>query len=533
MKRTIYVLLMIPFSLFLFSCNSTPTKANGVIVHFDSMGGTDVDSQYILLGNTVSIPEVSREGYSLEGWYTSLDNGETFSRQWSFATDVISNDITLYAKWLEILPTDIYEYVIEGGEVHILGYLGHENSLNIPSEIEGYPVTIIGHFAFSSQNLTSVTIPNSVTTIGMDAFRDNKLSRLIIPDSVTTIGSGAFYSNEITSVTIPNSVTIIEDHAFGWNNLMTVMIPEGVTTIGEGAFYNNEITSVTLPQSVTTIENLAFELNDLTSVSIPDGIAKIGTLAFDWSEIVNLDFGNSESYIYENNLLITSNGKSIIAGVGSLSNITIPDGVSTIGGYAFLNNNLTSVTMSDGVTTIGDSAFEGNHLTSIEFPISVTTIGKNAFNWNDLTSITIPDYVETIGAMAFEWDEIESFDIGNNENFIYENNLLLTSDGNTILAGVGPLINVIIPEGVSRINSYAFASNNLTSVTIPEGVTIIGSSAFAWNDLTSVTISESVITIGQLAFIYNDLISITILGDEKRFNAQWSLIGFKAELKPS
>ena len=66
----------------------------------------------------------------------------------------------------------------------------------IPSTIEVYPVTTIGEGALASNQLTSVTIPNSVTTIGAYAFAGNQLTSVTIPNSVTTIGAVAFYSSE-------------------------------------------------------------------------------------------------------------------------------------------------------------------------------------------------------------------------------------------------------------------------------------------------------------------------------------------------
>ena len=76
-------------------------------------------------------------------------------------------------------------------------------SVDIPNTIGGTPVTSIGTHAFSGNNLTSVTIPNSVTSIGEGAFQDNNLTSVTIPSSVTTIGNTTFQNNNLTSVTIP------------------------------------------------------------------------------------------------------------------------------------------------------------------------------------------------------------------------------------------------------------------------------------------------------------------------------------------
>jgi len=138
-----------------------------------------------------------------------------------------------------------------------------------------------------------------------------------------------------------------------------------------------------------------------------------------------------------------------------ISSVVIPDGVTSIGDYAFYNNNLKSVTIPSSVTSIGRSAFYNNNLESVVIPDGVTSIGDSAFNSNDLESITIPSSVTTIADYTF-----------------YNNNLK----------------SVTISSGVTTIGDYAFYDNNLKSVTIPSSVTTIGDYAFYGNRFTSVTI---------------------------------------------
>ena len=326
----------------------------------------------------------------------------------------------------------------------------------IPSSINGVSVTKIGDSAFKSNNLTSVVIPDSVTTIGKQAFRDNDLTSVVIPDTVTTIGDSAFESNKLTSVVIPNSVTTIGAYAFYLNKLTSVVIPDSVTSIGISAFESNKLTSVVIPGSVTTIGGRAFYRNNLTNVVIPGSVTIIGDMAFSYNSITTVIIPDSVTtigqYAFSNNNLssvdipdsVTSIGDSAFNnnqlpesqayiyarnGDGSVDyttivsyggakreNVVIPNGVATIGKYAFESNNLTSVVIPDSVATIGNYAFYYNKLTSVTIGNSVTTIGKYAFYQNNLTSLVIPDSVTTIGGWAFSFNNLSSVYIGANSN---------------------------------------------------------------------------------------------------------------------
>ena len=206
-------------------------------VTFNSLGGSSVDQlTYISHGSTISAPSApTQTGYIFDGWYkeSSLTNA------WNFASDTVTGNTTLYAKW----ESFDFTYTESGGTITITGYTGSGGSVTIPAQINGIPVTSIGNNAFSPSSygnlLTSVTIPNSVTSIGNDAFNGNQLTSVTIPNSVTSIGSYAFYSNQLTGITIPSSVTSIGSSAFESNRLSSVTISNGVTSIGSRAFFGD------------------------------------------------------------------------------------------------------------------------------------------------------------------------------------------------------------------------------------------------------------------------------------------------------
>lgn len=105
----------------------------------------------------------------------------------------------------------------------------------------------------------------------------------------------------------------------------------------------------------------------------------------------------------------------------SLTSLTIPDGVTTIGGNAFNSFfGLASVTIPDSVTSISYSAFLNSGLKSVTIPDSVTYIGYSAFSGcASLTSITIPDGVTEISySMFYNCTNLTSVTIGNGATHI-------------------------------------------------------------------------------------------------------------------
>ena len=67
-------------------------------VNFESNGGSKVESQTVVCGETVLRPEDPvREGYTLECWCSDLDLQEP----WDFENDRVQGNMTLYAKWVK------------------------------------------------------------------------------------------------------------------------------------------------------------------------------------------------------------------------------------------------------------------------------------------------------------------------------------------------------------------------------------------------------------------------------------------------
>ena len=470
--------------------------------------------------DAITFAEPSRRGYTFIAWDKSIEKGTINTQTITAIWEVINYSITYELNGWENSSQNVDTYTIESGIITLYD-------------------AIKGESLFCGWYLDE-ECKNHIATIDASTMRDYMVYAYT-DDSATKglsieKGSVKGYSGTLTDVVIPsyykgNRVTSIGDRAFyNCTGLTSITIPDSVTSIGKETFSNCiDLTNVTIGNGVTSIGDSAFYgCSKLQDLYITDIMA--------WCNISGLNnlmwYGSSNKRLYINNELVTS--------------ITIPDSVTSIGGYAFsFCTGLTSVVIPDSVTSIGERAFRNcTGLTSITIPNSVTSIGVYAFHdCTGLTSITIPDSVTSIGEYAFDgcYKLIEVYNksalsitagsYSNGKVACYAKNVYtneggskLTTDENEYVIYTDEYENIlvsyrgterelILPSYITKINQYAFyRCTGLTSVTIPDSVTSISSSAFSGcKGLTSVTIGESVTSIGWGAFSgCSGLTSVTI-----------------------
>ncbi|GHV33088.1 hypothetical protein AGMMS4952_24590 [Spirochaetia bacterium] len=285
--------------------------------------------------------------------------------------------------WAQAAPASDFKYDLDkaGTGVLIQKYLGKSAVVRIPETIEGYPVTVIGEWAFSNTSgiITSVVIPNSVTEIRERAFYDRRdLTTVTFPDKLVTIGKGAFKESGLTSVKLPDTVTTIEDETFYYcSDLTTVTFPNKLVRIGASAFNGcRSLRSVRIPDTVTSIGNGAFgACEKLTGVTLSASLITIGDYAFsDGDEYAYFGCPITEIVIPAS---VSSIGYRAFEGCAELKTVTLPPGLERIRGRLFYRcTALSAIAIPDSVTEIGRDAF--SYCSSLES----VTVSAHPITWN-------------------------------------------------------------------------------------------------------------------------------------------------------
>ena len=336
---------------------------------------------------------------------------------------------------------------------------------------EYYIVTIPQHFKYGftliyndglnvhNEFKTEKTISIKRSKFGTLRYLDQELDMIAVTEPIV------FEDSKVEELCVANWDT-------NGDGLLSYAEAAAVQSLGHVFYSNTSITSFDELRYFTGLSYISWPAfkycSSLTSVVIPEGVTSIGSYAFfGCRSLTDVTIPSS----------VTSIGDDAFSDCRSLTSVTIPSSVTSIGDFAFDGcSSLTSVVIPEGVTSIGDDAFyDCNSLTSVTIPSSITSIGEDAFyNCTALKKVHISDVASWCN-ISFELDQQGRENYSN--PLFYAKNLYLNYELVTDL---------IIPEGVTSIHSYAFSNcSSLTSVTIPSSVTSIGASAF--NDCRSLS----------------------------------------------
>lgn len=372
-----------------------------------------------------------------------------------------------------------FNYQINDGGVSVTvsGHVDGNDAtgeLNLPESVRYngvlYSVTKIKKNAFRGcKKITSITIPSSINQIGEEAFYGCILLKTVkISDieswcriSFFRNSTSGLYDDKYTSNPLYYAHKLYVDGSL----IHDLTIPEGVTYINNAAFISaTTIRTVYIPSSVQSIGMQAFDgCTGLKSIEIPNTVSTIGPGAF------------------KNCTKITS--------------LTIPESVAYIGGGAFCGcSDLTIVNYNAVDCELYYDIFSGQINSIFDGCIKLNTIniGSNVASLSPWLVADCPSITKIYISNIVSWCDIQ-----------FNGGTLFTS-GITPYLNDSPLMDLVIPDGVTSISSYAFAGATcIKSISLPNSLTEIGEGAF-WNCSGlegTLNIPNSVTSIGAMAFL--------------------------------
>ena len=377
---------------------------------------------------------------------------------------------------------------------------------------------------------------SSLVSIGESAFGHcTGLTEIVIPESVENISSSAFsYCENLESIDFGDNKLITQINSFTFfycEKLKNVVIPQNVTVIGMDAFgYCESLDNIVISDKVTHIYNSAFQNTGIVNVYVPSSVANLGRDAFSRLRKVTI-YCEAQSQPQNWATSWNDNNDPVYWGVDQV----------------YADDQGLDYIIKDGKAVITDYNGSGK---VVQIPsqldgYAVSGIGYRVFDDCDtITKVTISAFVENIESMAFchygkqkVYCEAQSKPDGWADDWVadyvpvYFGATLstdsqgvdyITKDGNVVITGYsGEGTDVTIPSSyngntVTAIEQSAFeCQGHLKSILLPDTITSIGDFAFASTDLRKIVIPASVIQMGHRVF-FNSNSAVVICGAQSK-----------------
>ena len=284
--------------------------------------------------------------------------------------------------------------------------IDENGTLTLPSTIDGKKVTGLAQNLVNiwSEGLKKVQLPDYLVKdgYGVSAVYDSSYDSEFVEYAISsennayTVSDGMLYTKDKktlvavpsgkTGITYEKDTTTIGKNAFAYNHSESIELPETVTTIEEEAFKQSRVSEITLPGSLTTLKQEDFGVfsfaTNLTSISIN---------------------GDSKHFSVVDGVLYNKDVTTIVGVPAGLTEVTIPETVTTIGEYAFCGTNIEKVEIPNGVISVEKAAFyNATNLLEMSLPSTLKSIKEEAFNYcYNLVFVRLPEGLQSIGNRAF------------------------------------------------------------------------------------------------------------------------------------
>lgn len=385
--------------------------------------------------------------------------------------------------------------------VEVIGKNAFEDNTGVELVVVPNSVVRIESYAFwGCDNLDTVVLGRGLTGVGDYAFAGcGGLKQMTIPANVTSIGVQAFGDCvNMTDISIPAETLYIHETAFDGCARLVIHCNQGTAadTYAQ-AFYerqkempeyedvpnyqpgdtnqgNGAVTPT--PEPAPTSAPGSTEGDMIGSTSIVGNQAVVFLHPEEMNVIVATPAPISTPEVSLPSVLTDIAGllgdMIAVGPVPGIPKYTVVDGRIVADQAFYRNDSLEEVSLKDGITEIGQFAFARSTLKKIEIPEGVTDICYGAFyHCDDLEKVVLPDSVMNVEPKAFAFTAMM-------ENFKNSGTAFLVNGG-VLLAYNGSDSQVFVPGGIRVIAAEVFAGHEeIESIRLPDSVLVVGEAAF-------------------------------------------------------
>lgn len=365
--------------------------------------------------------------------------------------------------------------------------------------------------------VNSIEFPASLETIGSSSLRDCRVLKTITfpkDSNLTTISNGGISDCPfLQSITLPDKVKTISDRAFaGCKALESIHLSLSLETLSSSAFSScSSLSSITITQGNKNFileEGSFFDsgkttayliAQNSTTFEIPDTLVTIGATSLQsCPDLTYLNVSSThKKYTVNNQMLIDSTKKIVLAFIGGLTSVQIPSDIVGLGTYAgSMLTKLKHVDIPNKVEYIDEYCFSGSMLESIKLSSSVTEIRKCSFD--GCTKLVDVEFPEEGAIKIMRQSFKDTSNLG-----VIDCKCNITSLEYQAFYGSGIKELYFRKEGFTETQDYVLSSTNkLQIVELPSSLELISKGCFTSSNVHTIRFGNNskLSSIGEVVF---------------------------------
>ncbi len=306
------------------------------------------------------------------------------------------------------------------------------------------------------------------------------------------------------------NLTVLNAHD---RNISSLAGLEAASNLNTLLLHGNQVHSIDLS---TWMNLAALDLGDnsLTNVTLPNGMTNLFSLLLPDNGLTQLtlpaDLSRLEELNLNNNDLVSFELPSTLTGLGTLD-------------LGF--NALTNFLLPAGLTNLDLLRLSGNSLTNVTVPADLNRLTELYLDENELSSFTLPTGVTNLHVLELFFNQLTNLNLPSDQQNLIEldldNNQFTSLSLPGSLTGLAflhlrsnQLTEFTLPDGLKALSSLDLGENQLRTVSLPPGMGHLNLLRLSGNtNLTSLVLPVGLTNLSSLFLRSNGLTNLTLPSD--------------------